>query len=94
MLVWVIEREPQLGALAGPDEAAPRDPYGMRRPASLSAWGPYASWSSGAYAYDGAGNIKTIGASWFTYDKVSRLVTASLNDGPTGGGTQKQQREL
>jgi YD repeat-containing protein len=40
---------------------------------------------------NGAGNIKTIGTSGYTYDKVSRLVAATLYDGPTGGGTQKQQ---
>ncbi|HKI00774.1 MAG TPA: RHS repeat-associated core domain-containing protein [Thermoanaerobaculia bacterium] len=72
-------------------ETQGNDPNQMRRPASLSASGPYATWSSGAYAYDGAGNVKTIGASAFTYDKVSRLVSASLFDGPTGGGTAKQQ---
>ena len=51
----------------------------------------YASWSSGAYGYDGAGNIKAIGTSSYAYDKVSRLVSATLYDGPAGGGTQKQQ---
>ncbi|MFL6193799.1 MAG: hypothetical protein ACJ75H_06480 [Thermoanaerobaculia bacterium] len=41
----------------------------MRRPASLAASGaPYqGSWSTGAYGYDGAGNIKAIGTSGFTY---------------------------
>jgi RHS repeat-associated protein len=67
------------------------DPNEMRRPSSLAASGPYASWGSGTYGYDGAGNIKTIGTSGFTYDKVSRLVAATLYDGPTGGGAQKQQ---
>jgi len=31
-------------------------------------------WDSGAYAYDGAGNIKTIGTDSYTYDTLSRLV--------------------
>jgi RHS repeat-associated protein len=72
-------------------ETQGNDPNGIRRPSSLAATGPYASWSSGSYSYDGAGNIKAIGPSAFTYDPVSRLVSASLYDGPTGGGTLKQQ---
>jgi hypothetical protein len=72
-------------------ETQGNDPNGIRRPSSLAATGPYARWSSGTYSYDGAGNIKAIGPSTFTYDPVSRLVSASLNDGPTGTGTQKQQ---
>ncbi|MEO7418869.1 MAG: hypothetical protein ABI163_17550, partial [Thermoanaerobaculia bacterium] len=75
----------------GVTETQGNDPNQMRRPSSLSASGLYASWSSGAYGYDGAGNIKTLGTSWYTYDKVNRLVSATLYDGPSGGGTQKQQ---
>ncbi len=75
----------------GVTETQGNDPNQMRRPSSLSASGAYASWSSGDYGYDGAGNIKTIGTSWFAYDKVNRLVSATLYDGATGGGTQKQQ---
>jgi RHS repeat-associated protein len=72
-------------------ESQNNDPNEMRRPASLSASGIYASWSSGTYGYDGAGNIKTIGSATFTYDSVSRLVAASLYDGPAGTGNLKQQ---
>ncbi len=74
-------------------ETQTNDPNGMRRPAALTTSGPVpsASWSSGTYSYDGAGNIKSIGTAAFTYDKVNRLVAASLYDGPTGGGTLKQQ---
>jgi RHS repeat-associated protein len=75
----------------GVTETQGNDPNQMRRPSSLSASGPYANWSSGTYGYDGAGNIKAIGASWYAYDKVNRLVSATLYDGPMGGGTQKQQ---
>jgi hypothetical protein len=46
--------------------------------------------SSGCTATTARGNIKSIGAAWFAYDKVSRLVSATLYDGPTGGN-QKQQ---
>ena len=72
-------------------ETQGNDPNEMRRPSSLAATGPWASWSSGGYSYDGAGNVKAIGTSWFTYDAVSRLVSSTLFDGPTGGGNQKQQ---
>ena len=72
-------------------ETQGNDPNQMRRPSSLSASGLYASWSSGTYGYDGAGNIKTLGTSSYAYDKVNRLVSATFYDGPAGGGTQKQQ---
>lgn len=72
-------------------ETQTNDPNGMSRPSALAASGSYASWSSGTYAYDGAGNVKSIGTSSFTYDKVNRLVAASLFDGPTGGGNLRQQ---
>jgi hypothetical protein len=67
-------------------ETQGNDPNQMRRPSSLSASGAYANWSSGDYGHDGAGNIKTIGTSWYAYDKVNRLVSATLYDGATGGG--------
>jgi RHS repeat-associated protein len=67
------------------------DPNEMRRPLSLSATGPFPGWSSGNYAYDGAGNIKTIGTASFTYDPVNRLVASTQYDGPTGAGNPKQQ---
>src|ERR1051326_7307840 len=38
-----------------------------------------APWSSGAYAYDGAGNITAIGTDLYTYDKVGRLKTATMS---------------
>jgi len=34
-------------------------------------------WTTGAYAYDGTGNVKQIGSRQFVYDPVSRLVGAS-----------------
>ncbi|HEX3555793.1 MAG TPA: hypothetical protein VIA62_21455, partial [Thermoanaerobaculia bacterium] len=69
-------------------ETQGNDPFSMRRPASEGAAGPYATWSSGAYGYDGAGNVTRIGPSWYTYDLVSRLTSGTLYDGPTGGGNQ------
>ena len=56
------------------------DLNGMPRPASITAFrGATSLWNTGAYSYDGAGNIKRIGPSYFTYDKVSRLTTSSVN---------------
>lgn len=75
----------------GMAETQGNDPNAMRRPSSLAASGPFASWSSGAYGYDGAGNVKTIGSSWFTYDKLSRVTVGTVFDGATGGGNPKQQ---
>lgn len=67
------------------------DPFSMRRPSSEGAAGSFASWSSGAYTYDGSGNITRIGTASYTYDSVSRLTSGTIFDGPTGGGTQKTQ---
>jgi hypothetical protein len=72
-------------------ETQGNDGNSMRRPSSEGAAGPYATWSSDPYAYDGAGNITRIGTSSYLYDKVSRLTSGTLFDGPTGGGVQKQQ---
>jgi RHS repeat-associated protein len=36
------------------------------------------TWDSGTYAYDGAGNITSIGNDTFTYDSLSRLSTSSI----------------
>jgi RHS repeat-associated protein len=48
-----------------------QDPNAMARPASISST---AGWSTGAYAYDGAGNVTRIGNGRYLYDGVSRLV--------------------
>ncbi len=62
------------------------DPSAMQRPASIATVGATQNWSSGTYAYDGAGNIKAIGADYYTYDKVSRVV-----EGAPRGATKKQR---
>lgn len=46
------------------------------------------TWDSGEYAYDGSGNIKSIGTGTamvdaFTYDRAGRLVTAVTSGAPT-----------
>jgi RHS repeat-associated protein len=59
------------------------DPYGLPRPASITVNGPSGTlWSSGPYAYDGAGNVKQVGLSYYLYDLVSRLTTAQIETNP------------
>ncbi len=43
-----------------------------------SGWSESTIWDSGAYAYDMAGNVKTIGAEQYYYDSMSRLVHGSM----------------
>jgi RHS repeat-associated protein len=64
----------------------------MARPASIaSVRGTTTLWSTGGYRYDGSGNVAKIGSAWFTYDRVSRLASATLFDGASGGGAQITQ---
>jgi RHS repeat-associated protein len=68
------------------------DANSQRRPASITTFaGGTTRWTTGAYAYDGAGNVTEMGDAWFLYDKVSRLVSAKLFLGTNGQGTQVQQ---
>ncbi len=69
------------------------DPNLMRRPASIAVTtsGGAVRWSTGSYAYDGAGNVKTIGTHAFTYDKVSRLKSANLYLEPNGSTNLRSQ---
>jgi RHS repeat-associated protein len=68
------------------------DPNGMPRPSSITTTsGTATHWSSGTYSYDGSGNITKTGSSWFLYDAVGRVKTATLFDGSSGGGSQYQQ---
>ena len=67
------------------DTIAP-DPNFMPRPASISTTltrNPnVAYWLTYAYAYDGAGNIKSIGPASFVYDPLSRLTSSTLYTDP------------
>jgi len=44
-------------------------------------------WSSGAYVYDGAGNIKRIGADYYIYDMAGRLIQGSADKERTGANS-------
>ena len=59
------------------------DSQDMPRVASIATSGASTNWSSGAYAYDGAGNIKTTDTLHFVYDKVSRLTSGQVKVGAT-----------
>jgi RHS repeat-associated protein len=69
------------------------DPNSMRRPGSIMVTSPTAAvhWNTGNYAFDGAGNIKSIGTHSFVYDKVSRLKTANLYLEPTSSVNLRTQ---
>ena len=53
---------------------------GMARPDSITITAPNETvpFTTGTYAYDAAGNIKTMGSDHFRYDKYSRLVEAQM----------------
>jgi len=58
-----------------------KDANDMLRPASFTLQrtsDSYTLWSTGTYAYDGAGNIKAIGSEAFVYDKVLRLTSGTI----------------
>ena len=61
-----------------------KDPYDLPRVASIalqrSADG-FVFGSLGPYAYDGLGNVRSIGADWFTYDPVGRLTNGTVSSG-------------
>ncbi|MEO8276900.1 MAG: hypothetical protein ABI639_11825, partial [Thermoanaerobaculia bacterium] len=56
--------------------------HGMPRPDSITITSPSPEepvpFTTGTYAYDGAGNVKTIGSDHYRYDKLQRLVEAQM----------------
>ncbi|MCB1035582.1 MAG: hypothetical protein KDD47_17300, partial [Acidobacteria bacterium] len=69
----------------GATDIVSRDPSWLPRPQSLEVAAPGGAvlWSSGAYSFDGSGNIQGIGADQYYYDRVGRLVQASVSLGAT-----------
>ena len=61
------------------------DASGMARPGEIYTTGANPNWSSGVYAYDGAGNITKIGSDWYLYDGLRRL-----KDGTASQGVKEQ----
>lgn len=64
----------------------------MKRPASIATSGALQNWSSGAYRYDGAGNIKKVGTDWFQYDQVGRLRKGVVHTDSNGAGGTASER--
>lgn len=63
----------------------------MQRPRQLMTSGASGNWDSGLYGYDGAGNIKRIGADWYVYDRAGRVVEGTAVASPLAS-QKKQQR--
>ncbi len=59
------------------------DPDGMRRPGRIQTTGVTggSNFDTGAYAFDGAGNVTAMGSDVFSYDGVSRLVAGTTSQG-------------
>lgn len=82
----------QISHANGVVETQANDPNGMARPSSLTVTGGGSTlWQSGAYQYDGVGNVVRTGNGYYIYDRVSRLVDAHVYDGPTGAGNLRYQ---
>ncbi len=56
-----------------------RDPHDLARPREIAL--ASGAWTTGDYAYDGVGNVSSIGSDLYTYDLVSRVTSASLQGG-------------
>jgi len=68
------------------------DPNGIARPASITAAKSGTTlWTTGAYQYDGTGNIWKMGPSWYEYDSLSRVKTGTVFPDPLGTGSQQKQ---
>ncbi len=61
------------------------DPNWLPRPEHLSVTGPDGTtlWDTGPYTFDGSGNIQAIGTDTYAYDRVGRLLQASVAEGAT-----------
>ena len=66
-----------------------KDPHGRARPKKSRSLGtPTPRWTSGNYAYDGAGNLVAMGPSEYLYDGVGRLKQADFPTTQLGGGAK------
>ena len=70
------------------------DPLGMARPAeiySLRTSDGFGLWTTGAYTYDGSGNVWKTGNGLYLYDALSRIVSGKVYSGPYSNGTASTQ---
>jgi RHS repeat-associated protein len=73
------------------DAIAP-DPSFLPRPSAItSTLAASTLWSTGAYSYDGAGNVSAIGPASFVYDPVSRLTSGTVYLEPVNPVTPRSQ---
>jgi RHS repeat-associated protein len=65
------------------------DPNFMQRAAGITIKNGAGTqlWASGAYQYDGSGDITKIGSDWYAYDKVGRVVEGTSLD---AGGKKRR----
>lgn len=61
----------------GVTDTQANDPNAMLRPGSIGFAGTSVSWNTGAFQYDGAGNVVKMGSDYFLYDPVQRLTTGT-----------------
>jgi RHS repeat-associated protein len=87
-LARVMSADPRVArieAVSAAAQAAPvRTVAASSRPIDVQASSGSASWSTGAYRYDGSGNIKTIGSDVYVYDALHRLTRGTA-------GPQREQ---
>lgn len=70
------------------------DAAGMARPAEISAVRTsdnFGLWTTGAYRYDGSGNVWKTGSGLYLYDSLSRVVSGKVYPGALGTGTPGTQ---
>ncbi len=80
----------------GTTDVVDRDPNWMIRPAAISTQKTSDGtvlWTTGAYLYDGSGNVRKIGTGSFVYDSLSRLTSGTVLPGRLGDGTPQNQSQ-
>jgi len=86
-MLWQVTHSNGVVDTQDPDTTGLPRPIGMRAAKSgADLWN-----AGGTFQYDGSGNLWKQGSHAYTYDSLSRLATATLYDGPTGGGVAHQQ---
>jgi RHS repeat-associated protein len=80
----------QIDHANGVNDVLAKDPNDMMRPLSISTTGASVNYSSGSFAYDGAGNITKMSTERFVYDSLSRIVDSNLILDQTGNPTAGQ----
>jgi RHS repeat-associated protein len=80
----------------GTTDVYDRDPNWMIRPAAISTQKTTDGsvlWTTGAYLYDGSGNVRKIGTGSFVYDSLSRLTSGTVLPDRLGIGAPQSQSQ-